>query len=209
MTTRARLYPATLLAGAALALAVASASANHLSISNRNIRMVWAAIEFEAGESTLTRCPLTLEGSFHEGTIEKVEHTLIGYITRGAFGTCNAGRATLLTATLPWHLRYMGFRGRLPNITALLVLLVGFGFRIESLGFFCLALTSDTNPFTGIAEVNETNGTLTGLRPEPNTNIPTTSSGVFGCPTTSIHFRANTSTVTLLGNTTAITIRLI
>ncbi len=133
----------------------------------------------------------------------------MGYVTRAAIGTCASGNATLLTATLPWHIRYMGFRGRLPNIQAVLFLLAGLGFRIESLGFDCLALTSDTNPATGIAEVNEVNGTVTGLKPEPNTRIPTTSSGGFGCPTTTGSFRSNTANVTLLGTTTAITIRLI
>ncbi len=208
-----KLYIRTAFAGLAatllMAFAVSAASANHLSISNRNVRVVWASLEFEAGENTLARCPVTLEGSFHEGTIEKIEHTLIGYITRAAVGTCASGHATVLTATLPWHLRYMGFQGRLPNITALLILLAGAGFRIESLGFACLAITSDTSPATGIAEVEATTGTITGLRPEPNTQIPTTSSGGFGCPTSTGHFRANTSTVTLLGSSTAITIRLI
>ncbi len=103
----------------------------------------------------------------------------------------------------------MGFSGRLPNITALLILLAGVGFRIGHLGFLCLALTSDTKPATGIAEV-ETTGTITGLAFEPNTVIPTTSDGGFGCPfEDSLHFRRNSSSVTVLGASTAITIRLI
>ncbi len=208
MHRTARTAIAGLIAATAMALAITAASANNLSISNKSVRLVWSALEFEAGESTLARCPVTLEGSLHESTIQKVEHTLLGYVTRAAIGTCASGHASILAATLPWHLRYMGFTGRLPFIASAILLLSGVGFRIESLGFFCLGLSSDTSPIDGIVSISE-GGTITNVSPEPRSEIPLTSSGGFGCPSSSGHFKSNASTVTLLGATTAITIRLI
>ncbi len=193
---------------AAVALATSIASANNLSFSNRNIRIVWESLELENNSSALVRCPITLEGSFHENTVRKVLDTLVGYITRAAIGTCIQGHATVLAATLPWHIRYMGFAGTLPRITALIWLLLNAGFEIENLGFFCLALSSETNPIDGRAAI-EAGGAVTSLSPNEEVRIPTRSAGGFGCPETTGRFRSNRGVVTLLGATTAITIRLI
>ncbi len=208
MRNHTRLAFAGLAAMLLMAFAVNAASANNLSVSNRNIRIVWESLEFENSSQALARCPVTLEGSFHESTIRKVLDTLIGYITRAAVGTCATGHATVLQATLPWHIRYMGFAGTLPRITAVFLLLVNAGFEIENLNFFCLALTEERNPADGRASV-EAGGAITGLVPNEEVRIPTRSAGGFGCPETTGRFRANRGVVTLLGTSTPITIRLI
>jgi hypothetical protein len=76
---------------------------------------------------------VSLEGSFHSATMRKSEGALIGAITRGIVkgDTCFAGRATLLQETLPWHVTYEAFDGRLPNIDNIFALLRRYAWRIE------------------------------------------------------------------------------
>jgi len=129
MHTRSKLALAGLAATLLMAFAVNSASANHLSVSSQNFRLVWTALTF-FGEGTGSTentiiCPVTLEGSFHSSTLAKVIGALIGHVTRATVvGTsCTGGRATILQETLPWHVTYEGFSGTLPRITAVRLLL--------------------------------------------------------------------------------------
>ena len=55
--------------------------------------------------------------------------TLIGYITAAQVANCIRGSATVLTASLPWHVRYVGFIGRLPSFEALITNFSGFASR--------------------------------------------------------------------------------
>lgn len=202
-----RLAIAGLTASLLMALAVSAASANRLSVSNRNLRITWTNLEFRTGESAIARCPVTLEGSFHSATIAKIRNLLIGHVSRASVGSCASGSATVLTESLPWHVTYEGFTGTLPLISTVNLLLINAAFRIGALGFFCLARTSTANPARGAAIV-EAGGRITGLRATETTTIPTTGSGGFGCPAATGSF-AGTGSVTLLGTTTGITVRLI
>ncbi len=197
-----------LIAIVAMALAITAASANNLSTSTRNIRLTWAELEFEVNETAFARCPVTLEGSFHESTVRKVSDTLIGYITRAAVGFCNSGQATALQASLPWHIRYMGFTGRLPRIETITWLIVGAAFRAEHLGFFCLADTTESFPADLIARINEAGG-VASVTPDSSLSIPLVSSGGFGCPSAQGQFRSNTGSLMALGTTESVRIRLI
>ncbi|HEX4806911.1 MAG TPA: hypothetical protein VFU94_13515 [Conexibacter sp.] len=189
-----------------LAFAVGTASANNLSFSNRNQRIVWSALNFIAGSSTIT-CAMTLEGSFHESTTAKVIGRLLGYITRATVGTCTRGSATVLNETLPWHIQYAGFTGRLPTITSVLLNIVGLSWGLQPEGSLkCLLRTEANHPFRSEAIVE--GGVIVGLRVLPEAEIPLTGEGglcIFGG---SGHFEG-TGRVTLLGATTAISIRLI
>jgi hypothetical protein len=76
---------------------------------------------------------VTLEGTFAGRTIPKVTYTLMGRITEARVGTraeCTGGEATVLRETLPWHIRYNGFEGRLPNITNIRTLVADASFRV-------------------------------------------------------------------------------
>jgi hypothetical protein len=77
----------------------------------------------------------------------KVAGSLIGYITRADLGICQAGTATVLTSTLPWHVRYSGFRGTLPEINRIFTHIIGASWRVrESGGIACLARSSTSEP---------------------------------------------------------------
>jgi predicted hotdog family 3-hydroxylacyl-ACP dehydratase len=97
---------------------VTSASARSLSNSSQTNRAAWTRMDFEGGFGTI-ECEVSLEGSYHTRTIAKVVGSLIGYITGATVIRCARGGATINRGSLPWHRRYAGFVGTLPNITAI------------------------------------------------------------------------------------------
>jgi hypothetical protein len=202
----------TALATALLFTLTLTASARTFRISNQSIRSTWRRLEFRGPETTLARCPLTIEGSFHSATIAKVRGALIGYITRATLGVCETGRATILTAGLPWHITYESFRGPLPNITRIRLLLVSMALLAEQLGFRCLIQTTTARPASVEATIGA-GGRVEGLVPDPVPQIPAVGGlGGFGCPITEGSFTTeglDTGTVTLLGTSNSIFITLI
>jgi hypothetical protein len=136
-------------ATALLGALVSTASARNLSISNQTLRSQFREVNFRLPIFT-TRCQVTLEGSLHTRTIAKVQGALIGYITTARLGPCAAGSATILTETLPWHVRYLAFSGPLPNITDLVINVIGAAFRVrEPLGVNCLSRSTAEEPSIG------------------------------------------------------------
>jgi hypothetical protein len=135
--------------GASLLLgsAVNAASAGNLSTSNQQLRATFARIEM-GGSGFIAICALTLEGSFHERTTAKVAERLVGYVTRAGFGGCSTGSATVLTETLPWHVRYQGFTGALPNISSVTAKIIGAGVSVRenTFGIACLLRSTATEP---------------------------------------------------------------
>jgi hypothetical protein len=129
---------ATVLLGAL----VSTASANRLRSSSTTLRANFPRVNFAGGFGS-TECAVTLEGSLHSATIEKVAERLIGYITRAIIGGthCIRGSATILTTSLPWHVRYESFGGTLPNITELNTTVTGAQFNVKEpvFGIACLA----------------------------------------------------------------------
>jgi hypothetical protein len=135
---------ATVLLGAL----TSAASARNLSTSEQSIRATFREMRFSGGFGTAS-CELTIEGSFHERTTAKVAGRLVGYLTRSTLGSCSAGSVTVLTETLPWHVRYLGFVGTLPNITVTRATIIGVAFRIqEPGGITCLVRSTATEPAT-------------------------------------------------------------
>jgi hypothetical protein len=128
---------------------VSSASARNFSISNQNIRASFREVNFR-GAFGETRCQVTLEGSLHSITMEKSIGRLMGYITSAVLGPCAVGTATIHRETLPWHVRYSGFEGPLPNITSLRTHVIGASWSVrEPGGFTCSARSSAAEPATG------------------------------------------------------------
>jgi hypothetical protein len=199
-------FAATLL----MSLAVTNASANRLSASGHNFRTVWRTLEFAGagGGFGATRCPVTLEGSFHSNTIKKVEKALIGHISRASVGSpCTGGSATITQSSLPWKIDYNGFTGTLPAIRTILV---GAAFRIAKTVIFtftCDSTTTEANPSEG-ETIIQGGGNILNTQPDPNTSIPTTgascpeSQGIFSAP-------AGDGNTTVLGATTRIRLTLI
>jgi hypothetical protein len=219
MRNHSKLVLAGLGAALLMALAVSSASANRLSTSSGNFRSTWTSLEFassEEGGFGTVRCRVTLEGTFHSRTISKVEKALIANITRASVAapTCTGGNATILQETLPWNVRYNGFKTRLPEIKTVRLLLIDASFRINIRALFefnCLTRTKLEHPADGEVILEPTTGTVINLQPDPNLSIPTTSAGGAGCPSANGHFLAGATdgNTTVLGAATRITIKLI
>jgi hypothetical protein len=156
MWTRSKLVLAGGLVALVLAVVVGSASANKLSAIHGGLwRAVFRPLKVVSGGVTAIACELTLEGSFHSGTIRKVSRALSGHITRSSLGACNIGTASVLRETLPWHLQYEGFSGVLPNITGIRLLDIGASYRLHEgiFGRSCLFRTSETEPAGAILEL--------------------------------------------------------
>jgi len=202
---------ALLFATILLLAAVGSASARNLSTSSQTIRITWASLTFEDLFGSRLSCPLTLEGSFHTRTVAKFARSLIGFITRAAVGTpaqCTNGEATILTASLPWHIQYEAFTGTLPSIATVRLLLLGVAFQVHATGSFtCLATSEARNPMHLIVTLGA-GGRVTSLENEAGSILPLTGSGGL-CPFPRGRLLEDRSTVTVLGSTTSISITLI
>jgi hypothetical protein len=200
MRNRTSAVLAALAATLVLASAVGSASANSVSVSNQGFRINWARLTFsESGGGLPISCPVTLEGSFHARTLAKTIDALVAHITRAVHGGCQEGTATILTASLPWHVTYQGFTGTLPSITGVRHQLIGAEFQIEpGLGIRCLARTSASFPAAGDAN-REAGGDITSLSADSELLIPVTGSPL--CPQYGIF--SGSGEVHVLGSTTA------
>lgn len=189
-----------------LALTAATAPANRISISNRNIRIVWNKLNVtDAGGIVNVECDVTVEGSLHSSTITKTRGGLIGYVTRVPQPqNCIGGGGTVLQETLPFHIRYDSFLGTLPRFGGERLQIVGATFRMN-VGFECLYKATAEEPVYMIDNV-EANGLITGLSAESGTTIPRFEGSIF-CPTT-VRF-TNTGRMTVLGTSANVMLRLI
>lgn len=182
--TPVKLSLTALIAVMLLACAVSTASAGRLSINTQNIRTTWSRLEYRA--TITTRCQVTLEGSLHSRTILKTERSLIGAITRVDANACTGG--AIRSLRLPWHLTYESFRGTLPDITALRVLLnrAQWGVIVEILGSrrTCLYGTATDNLSYELGLGNE--GLATTLMVIEGRNVAHllegSTAGLTGCP---------------------------
>jgi len=205
-----------------LGAAISSAPATRLSLSGNSFRIAWDRNLPNATDLTFlstigppVTCPVTLEGTFHSQTITKTANLLIGSVTRASVGTstgstaaCVSGSATILTASLPWHVQYSSFGGILPNITEITLRLINASFQINN-GNVCLFRTTSTEPGVGIADVTNPTTTreLLFVRLDESRNI-TLREGAFGCSIAKARFRG-TGAVTLLNSSARPLLRLI
>jgi hypothetical protein len=175
MKTSMKFVLASLAATMLLSLAVSSAGARRFEVTEQGFLVRWSPLVFEAFGGRIS-CPVTLEGSFHSRTLSKVSGQLIGYVTaafvQGESPPCVGGTATVLRATLPWHILYMSFSGTLPRITRIRISLREAAFRVQ-LGIACLARTSQSNPAVGDIGVTA-EGVARTLTALPEFTIPFT-----------------------------------
>ena len=200
-----------------LALAVGSASANRLSVSNRNFRLTWTGMTLE-DEVFAIDCNVILEGSFHSATIRKIRRALIGFISRAraTADPCEGDgemyflngteelQGRIVGNTLPWHVIYSAFIGTLPNIY-MEVGIVGASILVELPLEDCLYRSTAEEPWYGIFERNFVNGRITGFRNNELQPIPLNAG--FFCPEEI--FPERTAGVSLLNATTSIILSLI
>ncbi|HEV7773728.1 MAG TPA: hypothetical protein VGO48_10625 [Conexibacter sp.] len=211
---RARLFAVALVATVALATAVGAASAGRFSLSDQTFRAVWAPISFTTGGVTVT-CNLTLEGSYHSRTFAKVINALIGYVTRvrvarpctnGTLWAYNGSEVNealggTLANSLPWHITYKAFAGRLPSINQMRILLMGVRFLARIGGVLCnFASTGEGMDLL----INMTIGRVTSVSAEPTPSLAQEGGLCFEVG----RFSGNGS-YTVLNTTTGITVTLI
>lgn len=221
MNFHIKLVLTALVAAAALAALVGSASANRLSATSKSLRVVWSSLEF-VGPVTL-RCRVTLEGSFHENTIVKTSGILAGYITAAVVShPCTAGSVwayngtdrnealgnATVPSTLPWHISYEGFTGTLPTPTAIRVLLQLSRFLARASFFgipiLCAYRADAVNGnVTGTANLGA-GGRVTSLVASGRIRSETG-----GCPEGSFSSPAGDGTFTVLGTSNSVSITLI
>lgn len=222
MRTYVKLTITGILATAALAALVGSASANRLSITNRNIRVVWSSLEF-IGASTTIRCRATFEGTLHSNSITKVEASLIGYVTAARIAhPCTGGSAwayngteanealpvSTLPTSLPWHLLYGRFSGTLPAITSVEMTLNQARFLVRA-SFFGINLLCmyRSAPARGLIRLRANLGAGGVISSFEITEA--IESETAGCPQGFIGDPGNDGIVTLLGTVNRISITLI
>jgi len=192
---------ATLVLAIVLATGFATASARNISVSERDFEENFIPLNFSGGFGTV-ECEIILLGEFHVRTFPKVLKSLLGWVDHVTVTTpCRRGEATALRETLPWHLTYLGFVGRLPLIENLTVLLTGVSFRIRepTFGVQCLARSTTESPIRVTATRNTATGAVTRLAP----------TGTIPCGSFSGSVSATSGTWTDLPRLNALTITLI
>lgn len=113
-----------------LAALVGAASARKFSTSSQAVRATFRRLDYSGGFGT-AECEVVIEGTFHRRRAAKLAGMLMGYLTAGNVTRCARGGATIDREMLPWHLRYTGFTGTLPNITSIAATASGLAFRMR------------------------------------------------------------------------------
>jgi hypothetical protein len=211
MRTTSKLVLVTLTAAIVLGSAVGTAGARRFELSNQAIRAIWPTFELSDVPLTrVSRCPITLEGSFHSRTLSKVCGQLVGYITEATTRKegCGAEARSLWMdegeiVTLPWHLRFESFTGALPNITTIRLQVIGLGVKFQ--GTRCEYKSEAMRPIHLIA--NLTGPTVTSLRFEEAGTIPLIN--LMGTCSPMAKLGGMSSPVFALATTTAISVRLV
>lgn len=183
----------------ALGALVASASARNLSSSSLTWRSAFTTIGFLGSGGTRTSCAVTLEASLHARTFTKVSATLIGYVNAASVSGCTA---TVLTATLPWHVRFGDFSGMLPAITSFRTNIIGFALQTAESFMPCLITSTAEEPFVQTYNRNTATGELTST--QLGGMIRTRN-----CLEATMRFTASSNSITVGGAATRISVRLI
>ncbi len=195
-----------------MSFAVGSASARRFEVSEQGFLARWTNLIFEAAGNRIS-CPVTLEGSFHSRTLSKVSGQLIGFVTQAQVPIppeerCQGGTATALTETLPWHILYNSFRGVLPRIETIRILLRGARFQIRTGGgITCLAGTEANHPAEADIILGA-RGEVTGLRALPEFTIPLGGEFICGLGGNGA-FEGTAEVFTLVTPQTRITVKLV
>lgn len=177
MRNHTKLLLAALTAAVFMSLAVGSASARRIEVSERNFLAAWNPLHFRDEGGHNVACGVTLDGSFHSRTISKVSGQLVGLVNQAIVANCSPGTGRALTETLPWHIQYNSFSGVLPRIETLRIQMVGAKFRVTEGSLGCLSATTQASP--GFGDINvEAGGKVTSMRALEEFTIPLT--GEFG-----------------------------
>lgn len=178
---------------------VGGANARILSSSSQTWRATFRTVTFNGVFGNI-RCSLSLEGSFNARTIGKTAVSILyGHVNSANLGPCATGTATILRATLPWHVGFYRYFGTLPNVTVIGLIIRTFSIRIREPFATCLATSSNESP--AVLNLNRELGGAVATA-ELGGTIPT-SCGATGS------FESSRDPFTVSGSATRITITLI
>ena len=139
---------------------VSSASARNISLSEQRVSVLWNRLTLSGGFGSV-ECEVLLSRSFHTRTFVKSVGSLIGYITEGTVLRCARGGATINQASFPWHLRYRGFSGTLPNMTGASGTDIGSEWRLREPTFGIICTVRSTESGSLIVTYAISSGTIT------------------------------------------------
>lgn len=210
---RACIRLALLASATALVVVTAMGSvayAGRLEWSANNFRIVWTGFNWHLGAFELgITCPLTVEGTWHTRTFAKTAELLIGHVTRAAAGgvaECMGAGSMTAEVMPPWNVRYNGFTGRLPAISAILVRIVEMRFTIANGAVTCRLTTTAARPFKGQFNINGAGEALTFT---PDSTAGITLEGANPNCALQEGIPLNNGNVTLLNALTKLRVRLI
>jgi hypothetical protein len=180
MRTRSRALLAALATALLLALAAGGASANRLSLSERNFRITWAPLTVALQDGPPeddphlflpTSCNVTMAGSFHSTTLAKTARSLIGTVTQASVDadSCEEeGTFEFLDESLPWHIVYTSFEGLLPQIERVNLSIIGLSVSVAYSPFFCLIRSTSTEPSGWELALSDEDGIVQSFGGDPN-----------------------------------------
>ena len=131
---------ATVLLGAL----VSSASARSFSFSSQTQSILWARMSYAGGIGGAINCEVLLSGTLHSRTMVKSVGSLIGYITSARVLGCERAGMTFKQESLPWHRKYGGFGGTLPNISSTIETATGAEWTIREPGGITCSVVNAT-----------------------------------------------------------------
>ena len=155
-----KLLLAVVAAAVLLGAFVSSASARNFSVSEQRSSALWAIVRITGGFGTI-ECEVLLSGSLHTRTSTKTVNSLIGYITEGTVLRCRTGGATINQGSFPWHRRYRGFTGTLPNITGQSETVTGAEWTIREPTFGITCTVRRTESGNAVGTYTLSGGTVT------------------------------------------------
>ncbi len=166
-----RIMLAVTVTAVALLTVANAASARRIAVDDLDYDRIWTPMRFVAAGTTTT-CNVTILGHFHSATFAKVIGSLIGLLDHAAVGSCTEGAsATLLSESIPWHIRYRSFCGTLPFLTCIVVDYIGFSVRVDPAGASpaCLLRSESAQPLPVIIGVS--GGRATGATMDETASI--------------------------------------
>jgi hypothetical protein len=197
MKRRSKLLLAASLAVLIATISASMASANNLGVSSREIRIIWNALTFNGGPSTII-CPVSLLGSFHRDIMAKDDESLFGAVTSAKVGSCQGdGRATILQESLPWHIVFDFWGEELPAIETIGLRIVNNTFRVSD-GVACLVRSDLTEPIGGFVEIDTSTGVIDNIVADPDFEIDLDDPG-FLCDLAGDSFFTGTGSITTAG----------
>jgi hypothetical protein len=208
MRKRTKALVAGMAIASALAVLAGTTDARRIEVSRQWWRKIWSRLIIVIAGHVI-ECPVTLEGSYHSRTISKVCGQLIGSVTKAFIrgSACTGGSMRALTETLPWHVQYLGFIGRLPSIPGFRSIFIGWAFSVVNAeGIACLFGTTQANPAGAIENIE--GGVARTSRMDESLSIPV--GGEFLCAFAGEASFSGTAEVFVEGSTTTrITVRLV